>query len=386
MELKSGKDEIEYLLSQVFKKYEAQTGSKLNLNTNRRNYEDIAKMLSDISNRLPYTSEELGHSHYPEDRGAAKTEYPYQKYDVTGGQIKDAFNGLVAKPRPFLVDACYIYLYGVGRNRFAENVLDNNLLANTDEIYTDDDRSIKRNYKKSYLVVAVVLMLLLCVAVFKWIESYRHLATLKKDLVITPYQPTQAEIDNLEGVWMVYIGSPQARKSDSNRYHKFVRNIMNVRYKDGYFVFNRYGAGFDHYGYMQYESKDVVSIRSYVKGSENKIEAPRLSLMRLSGNKDKIMVISASWNFDAGENNDIIGIREVYIKQGSGGEIKEVINTMENHACNCKILQWKTDKGEQAFYLRNEFLDTIKDEGLKKLIDENSILLRYPDSVTVLKR
>lgn len=384
MTLKSGKDEIEYLLSQVFKKYELETGNRLNLNTNRRNYEDIAKMLSGISNRLPYTAEELGHIDYPEDRNSSKTEYPYLKYDITGGQIKDAFNGLVAKPRSFMVDACYIYLYGVGRDRFEENILDPNLII--EEISSRDGniKSVPSN-KKGFLYVVFLLLILFGVAVFKWIDAANQIVSLKTDLVITPYQPTQAEIDSLEGVWMVYIGSPQARKSDKNRYHKFVRNIMNVKYKDGYFVFTRYGAGFDHYGYMQYESPDVISIRSYVKGHDNKIEAPRLSLMRLSKNKDKIMVISASWNFDAGENNDIIGIREVYIKQGRGGEIKEVINTMDNHACNCKIVQWKNGKGDRTFYLRNEFLDTISDNSLKMLIDESSILLRYPDSVTVLK-
>jgi hypothetical protein len=385
MALKSGKDEIEYLLGQVFKKFEAETGSKLNLNTNRRNYEDIARLLSNISNNLPFTAEELGHAQYPEDKSASKTEYPYQKYDVTGGQIKDAFNGLVAKPRPFLVDACYIYLYGMGRNRFEENVLDPNLIdAKNNSIL--NAASKKSNIGKKTLAIVAILIIALGLIVFNWLTSRNELASLKKDLVITPYQPTQQEIEKLEGVWMVYIGSPQARKSDKNRFHKFVRNIISVKYKDGYFLFNRYGAGFDHYGYMQYESPDVVSIHSYVRGSDNKIEAPRLSLMRLSGKKDTIAVVSASWNFDAGENNDIIGIREIYIKQGNGGEINEVINTIDNHACNCKIVQWKTDKGDRAFYLRNEFLDTIKDQNLKKLIDEHSILLRYPDSVTILKK
>ncbi|RZL08405.1 MAG: FAD-dependent oxidoreductase [Hymenobacter sp.] len=55
----------------------ANSGNKLNLNTNRRNYEDIAKMLSSISNKLPYTAKDLGHSEYPEDRNSSKTEYPY---------------------------------------------------------------------------------------------------------------------------------------------------------------------------------------------------------------------------------------------------------------------------------------------------------------------
>lgn len=383
MALKSGRDEIEYLLSQVFKKYELETGNKLNLNTNRRNYEDIAKMLSGISNRLPYTAEEFGHSEYPEDRNSSKTEYPYLKYDITGGQIKDAFNGLVAKPRPFLVDACYIYLYGMGRNRFEENILDPNLIA--DETNAQKSDKDLPNNKKGLSYLVILLLVILGFAIFKWIDTANQISSLKKDLVITPYQPTQAEIDSLEGIWMVYIGSPQARKSDKDRYHKFVRNIISVKYKDGYFVFTRYGAGFDHYGYMQYETPDVISIHSYLKNMDNKVEAPRLSLMRLVKNQDKAMVISASWSFDAGENNDIIGIREVYIKQGRGGEIKEVINTIDNHACNCKILQWLHDGENRSFYLRNEQLDTIKDEALKKLIDESSILLRYPDSVTILK-
>jgi len=384
MALKSGKDEIEYLLRQVFKKYELETGNKLNLNTNRRNYEDIARMLSGISNKLPYTAEELGHSYYPEDRNSSKTEYPYLKYDITGGQIKDAFNGLVAKPRPFLVDACYIYLYGVGRNRFEENVLDPNLIADEIESQYGDIKNLPGKGKR-FLYIILILLVLLGYVVVKWIGTTDKIAILKKDLVITPYQPTQAEIDSLEGIWMVYIGSPQARKSDKSRFHKFVRNIMNVKYKDGYFLFNRYGAGFDHYGYMQYESSDVISIHSYLKNMDNKVESPRLSLMRLVKNQDKMMVISASWSFDAGENNDIIGIREVYIKQGRGGKIKEVINTIDNHACNCKILQWSNGKENKNFYLRNELLDTISDYSLKNLIDENSILLRYPDSITVLK-
>jgi hypothetical protein len=383
MRLKSGKDEIQYLLQQVFNKYESQTGNRLTLNTNRKNYEDIAKALSEISNKLPYTDKELGHNYYSEDRNAKTTEYPYLKYDITGGQIKDAFNGLVAKPRPFLVDACYIYLYGVGRNRFEEDITDFNLIENVE--HSQIAQSKTPIFTKSSFYIILVLMVLLSFAVFNWLTVEKEMVTMKQDLMITPYQPTQAEIDSLEGVWMVYIGSPQARKSDKNRFHKFVRNIVSIKYKDGYFLFNRYGAGFDHYGYMQYENPEVISIRSYLKNQENKVESPRLSLMRLVESNKKIMVISASWNFDAGKNNDIIGIREIYIKQGKGGEIKEVINTVDNHACNCKILVWSNGKEKKSFYLRNELLDSISDHSLKNLVNENSILLRVPDSVTVLK-
>jgi hypothetical protein len=384
MALKSGKDEIRYLLTKVFNKYESETGNELVLNTNRKNYEDVARILSEISNKLPYTEKELDHDYYSEDRNSKKLEYPYLKYDITGGQIKDAFNGLVAKPRPFLVDACYIYLYGVGRNGFEKNSTDPNLVAKKEDL---EPRSILNSQQsKTYLYIIIVLVALLVFATFKWISSQEKMATIKTDLMITPYQPTQAEIDSLEGVWMVYIGSPQARKSDKNRFHKIVRNIVNIKYKDGYFVFNRYGAGFDHYGYMQYESPEVVSIHSYLKNGDNRTESPRLSLMRLLKQDNKVMVISASWNFDAGENNDIIGIREVYIKQGSRGDIKEVINTVDNHACNCKILQWSKDSTKRTFYLRNELLDSVSDNSLKHLVDENSILLRNPDSITVLKK
>lgn len=381
MGLKSGKDEIEYLLSQVFKKYELETGSKLNLNTNRRNYEEIAKVLSKISNRLPYTAQELGHNEYPEDRNSSKTEYPYLRYDITGGQIKDAFNGLVAKPRSFLVDACYIYLYGVGRNRFEQDVKDPNLLEK--DLKPDQPKS--QLFTNLFFYIIIILVVLLGFASFKWLATQKKMDVLKQDLMITPYQPTQAEIDSLEGVWLVYIGSPQARKSDQNRFHKVASNIINIKYKNGYFLFNRYGTGFDHYGYMQYENPELVSIHSYLKGYDSVKKSPRLSLMRLAGHDKKVIVISASWNFDAGKNNDIIGVREVFIKQGKGGEIKEVINTVDNHACNCKIVLWSKGKEKKTFYLKNQLLDSAKDTSLKSLLDENSILLRLPDSVTVLR-
>lgn len=383
MTLKSGKDEIKYLLKKVFEKYESETGNELVLNTNRKNYEDVARILSEISNKLPYTKDELQHEYYSEDKNSKKIEYPYLKYDITGGQIKDAFNGLVAKPRLFLVDACYIYLYGVGRIGFEKNNQDPYLLEDKNgSLLTVSSTPI---LAKKYFYILILLLILLSYFIYKWQNAENKITIIKRDLIITPYQPTQAEIDSLEGIWLVYIGSPQARKSDKNRFHKIVRNIINIEYKDGYFLFSRYGAGFDHYGYMQFENSDVISIHSYLKNSNNIIESPRLSLMRLGKHKSKIMVISASWNFDAGENNDIIGIREVYIKQGKGGEVKEVINTIDNNTCHCKILLWTKDNVTKSFYLRNELLDSINDNSLKNLVDENSILLRSPDSVTVLK-
>lgn len=381
MKLKTGKNEITYLLKLVFEKYETETGKELIRNTNRKNYEEVAKLLSKISNQLPYTEDQFQHDYYSEDRNSKKLEYPYLKYDITGGQLKDAYNGFVSKPRSYLLDACYIYLFGVGRIGFEKDIKDEHLIC--DESYKEEKITANTSHKKWYLLIGFLIVIIL-ISSFKWWETSKKMMTIRKDLMIAPYQPTAAEIDSLEGIWLVYIGSPQARTSDTNRYHKVVRNILDIKYKDGYFLFNRYGAGFDHYGYMQFENPEVISIHSYVNNNSNVVESPRLSLMRLEKGEKKINVISASWNFDEKEKNDIIGIREVYIKQAGVGNIKEVINTVENNSCHCKILVWTKNNDTKTYYLRNELIEDLKDTTLKSMIDEQSILLRKPKKGVVL--
>ena len=381
MKLKTGKNEITYLLKLVFEKYETETGKELIRNTNRKNYEEVAKLLSKISNQLPYTEDQFQHDYYSEDRNSKKLEYPYLKYDITGGQLKDAYNGFVSKPRSYLLDACYIYLFGVGRIGFEKDIKDEHLIC--DESYKEEKITANTSHKKWYILIGFLIVIIL-ISSFKWWETSKKMMTIRKDLMIAPYQPTAAEIDSLEGIWLVYIGSPQARTSDTNRYHKVVRNILDIKYKDGYFLFNRYGAGFDHYGYMQFENPEVISIHSYVNNNSNVVESPRLSLMRLEKGEKKINVISASWNFDEKEKNDIIGIREVYIKQAGVGNIKEVINTVENNSCHCKILVWTKNNDTKTYYLRNELIEDLKDTTLKSMIDEQSILLRKPKKGVVL--
>jgi hypothetical protein len=381
MKLKTGKNEITYLLKLVFEKYETETGKELIRNTNRKNYEEVAKLLSKISNQLPYTEDQFQHDYYSEDRNSKKLEYPYLKYDITGGQLKDAYNGFVSKPRSYLLDACYIYLFGVGRIGFEKDIKDEHLIC--DESYKEEKITANTSHKKWYILIGFLIVIIL-ISSFKWWETSKKMMTIRKDLMIAPYQPTAAEIDSLEGIWLVYIGSPQARTSDTNRYHKVVRNILDIKYKDGYFLFNRYGAGFDHYGYMQFENPEVISIHSYVNNNSNVVESPRLSLMRLEKGEKKINVISASWNFDEKEKNDIIGIREVYIKQAGVGNVKEVINTVENNSCHCKILVWTKNNDTKTYYLRNELIEDLKDTTLKSMIDEQSILLRKPKKGVVL--
>jgi len=401
--LTTSKEEIIYLLNKAVEKYRTQTGQQIVLNTNRKNYEGLAMVLSDISNQLPDKWQEWGTEEYPHPLHHKDNVYPYRKYDITGGQIKDALSGIVSNPRSFLVDACYIYLYGVGRSAFEKNPTDENLpVANGARAATENPADKKqlelenelqrlsranqrhqRNNKR--LVLLSVLLLIIIVAGFVLYNTQlQTLHTTQKDMSILPYQPTQAEIDSLEGVWLCYTGSPQARSSDPGRYHLVVSNVLDVKYKNGYFTFTRYGASFDHVGYMQFEAPWLVSIHSYVRNANGSIESPRHSLMRLDKEKDLLPVISASWNFDAGDRNSIIGIREVYIKQGKGGNINEVINTRDNVGCHCKIVQWNNQNNTRSYYLKNELLDSISIPGLQPLIDHNSIILRTPQQNLIL--
>lgn len=386
MKLKSGKAEIVYLLDRVFEKYQQTTGNEIRRNTNRKNYEEVARILSEISNCLPETATELGHIPYAPDRSKKHLSYPNRKYDITGGQVKDASNGMVNNPRSFLIDSCYIYLYGVGRQRFEAEPKDEGLIAeilNSPTDLNDTSLYLLKRIRKwrlaalSSLFIAVVLFIYTC-------GTYQKLRILD-DMKIRPYIPSPAEIKQLEGVWLVYIGSPQARRSDKNRYHLIVTNIVDVHYKNGYFVFKRYGANFNHEGYMQFEQANLVSVRSYVANDKHLIESPRLSLLKLNTSSLLQPVISASWNFDVDKFNDVIGIREVYVKQSNQAATKEILNTIENSACKCKIVEVDDAKGlKKKFFLKNMLLDSLPSPELRSLLDERSILLRHPDSTTII--
>jgi len=405
--IKNGKEEIIYLLTRVIEKYKLETGQEIVLNTNRKNYESVAIALSEISNQLPSRFEEWGTDQYAPELSQKDKEYPYRKYDITGGQIKDALSGIVAHPRPFLIDACYIYLFGMGRKAFETNPVDEQLLEKSEDekkveafIQYQDDNNLKtelaelvqqkkKSKQKVLLLSALLLLFTVVVAtlLFLFIQSKNDWVTTKKDMNLYTYQPTTAEIDSLEGIWLCYTGSPQARISDANRYHKVVSNLVEVTYKKGYFTYNRFGASFDHIGHMQYESPGVVSIFSKVKSITGKNESPRHSLLNLNTNNNLKPAISASWSFDVGENNKIIGIREVYIKLGKGGQLEEVINELENASCQCKIVRWhQPNKPVKTFYLKNELLDSISNKALIPLINEKSILLSEPEAGLIIEK
>lgn len=379
------KDELSYLFSKVFDKFEKETGRSVIRNTNRKNYEEVAIRLSEISNQLPFTAEQLGHEKYFAGEEDSRLQYPHRKFDITASQIKDAYQGIVSNPRPFLVDAAYIYLYGTGRKGFEKahpSPKEDVPVAAAQPVGIGSGRKPVGRVRAAVIVVLAAAMSFF---LYKWISLKNEWESIKSDLVLLPYRPTQAEIDSLTGVWLCYTASPQARVSNPNRYHLVVSNVVNVKYKNGYFVFQRFGASFNHRGYMQFEAPWLVAVYSNVSNQKDSIESPRYSLMRLDVDKKYIPVISASWNFDVGKLNNIIGIREVYIKQGKGGATEEVLNTLENASCKCKIVEWEQGKGDmKKFYVRNELLDSLPDEELKQLIDEKSILLREPQQALLL--
>jgi len=69
----------------------------------------------------------------------------------------------------------------------------------------------------------------------------------------------------------------------------------------------------------------------------------------------------------------------------NSGSVEEIINTLENASCRCKIINWHEGSDKiKTFYLRNELLDSISNNTLKKLLDEKSILLREPQEGLIL--
>ncbi|GAB4019633.1 hypothetical protein [Spirosoma koreense] len=409
MKIKTGKEEISYLLGKVIDSYQLETGQPVIRNTNPKNYEDIAKRLSAISQELPNTAHRLNHVLYPPDPNPRQVEYPHRKYDITGVQVKDAYNGLVANPRPFLLDACYIYLYGVGRKGFEQNPLDDNLIEGVDasvRVRLDEQKALQEQLaacrQENELLarrlrvsggkktVAWLVGLLFCIALLvfvsaRWVTERNQWATLRHDLNILPYRPTQAEIDSLSGIWLYYTGAPQARVNDPNRYHQVANNLVEITYKDGYFIYYRHGANIDHVGYMQFESPGLVSIYSRVKNTTGNVESPIHALLRLDKRKGYLTSIATTWSFDTGDANEMIGIRNVFIKQGKGGSLEEVTNTPENANCHCKIMKWiRPANRVKTFQLRYRLLDTLANEPLKALINEESILLPEPKESVLL--
>ena len=362
----SNKEDLIDLIERVIEKYEKETGDIVIKNTNRENYVKLAKVLSDISNQLPYTSSDLLHEEYEIDV-QANLNYPNRKYDITGGQLKDAYFGIVSKPRQYLIDACLIYLTGKGAGAIRENQL----------VVTSLSRSLlQRNLLLNPKALIIFLISWFSILLILGISIYYLNGRIKTEV---DYQPSASEIKALSGIWLYYTGAPQARSNEPGRFRQFVNNVVEVRYNEGRFEFVRHGANINHYGYMIYNSPTVVSIHSYVKRKKNgEVLSPSHSLARLDSLNRSMLALSATWSFESDDRDDIIAIRNVYKKISDDGKLLEIKNTQENAACKCKIMEWRLGNNTKQYKLQYQHLDEHEDEELKRNLNEESILLLKP--------
>lgn len=382
MEILSGKEEIYYLIRKVIEQFELRHDQKIICNTNRENYTAIAQELSAITVNLPYSAREKQHQEYPEPSTQEQSvHYPHRKYDITGGQVKDVYFGQVKKPRAHLVDACYIYLYGVGRVGFEREPSDPNLLCAHDEPIQMVQKK-RLVYRAKFLIyIGVIFLLLTVFNMYVWISTNRA----KTETIWTTYQPTAQEIDAITGIWLYQTGAPQTRANEANRFRRYATNIVSITQVGDRLMLRRHGATINHQGYVEFTSAGTLSIHSYVEKTENgALVNPSHSLTVLRP-KDTIMyAISTTWSFESDDNNDIIGARNIYTKLGRGGTLSPVFNTPENAACHCKIIEWTRQDGTaERFYLTYESIQT---NGMTEDLDESSLILRKPKAGVLLSK
>ncbi len=380
--LLTGKEEISYLIRRVIEKFEYTNDQKMICNTNRENYVAVARELSTISNELPYTSKEKEHQEYTEiPVQERQMHYPQRKYDITGGQIKDVYFGLVKKPRPHLIDACYIYLYGVGRVGFAKNPVDPTLLVgeeNMDDFSASTLQSPHYRWQLSAFLFLLVVLLLL-----GGIYMYFSQQSAADSKMWTSYQPSEEEINQITGIWMYQTGAPQTRANEAQRYRRVATNMVSIQLVNGILEIERHGATINHQGYLEFTSPGILSIHSFVeRKADGSLVNPSHSLARLSPEDSVMYAISSTWSFESDDNNDVIGARNLYRKLGTGGTLRLISNTPENAACHCKIIEWDKDDGTiERFNLTYE---AIKEGSVEEHLNESSLILRKPKDGVLL--
>jgi hypothetical protein len=180
------------------------------------------------------------------------------------------------------------------------------------------DSTLKAKNGNRLKWVVPILLGLIGFLSFKWYEWH----TIKKDMHILQYQPNQAEIDKLVGIWTSDIGSALTRPLSDKVKDLYAHNVMEITYVDaGYFKIHRWGVRFSYVGYAQYESDSLISIMTKQENDRDYEVMPKIrhSLMRLDrGNDSFRLIVSVSWEHskarDGIDIDDIIGIREVYKK------------------------------------------------------------------------
>jgi len=67
--------------------------------------------------------------------------------------------------------------------------------------------------------------------------------------------------------------------------------------------------------------------------------------------------------------------------------LEEILNSVENAECKCKIIRWKQkDGGMQEFRLKNILIDSLSPPILQQLINEKSILVKDLEDTILLKK
>ncbi|MCL7987251.1 hypothetical protein M8998_04770 [Sphingobacterium sp. lm-10] len=382
MEILTGKEEVHYLIRKVIVKFEEASGQVIVCNTNRENYAAIAQQLSLISNELPFTAQEKQHQEYPVPNDKElNLQYPHRQYDLTGGQIKDVYFGLVKKPRPQLVDACYIYLYGVGRLGFEKNPVDNNLLVTNTEKLADSTLTKKPSSRRFLILLLLILGLFTLSTIYLLVSHYDKAG----NEMWTSYQPSDDEIASITGIWMYQTGAPQARSNEANRYRRYANNIMTIKKVGNRLLLERHGATINHSGYVEFTSPGILSIHSFVaRSADGSLVNPSHSLAKLAPGDSVMYAISSTWSFESDDNNDLIGARNIYTKLSDIGELRTIVNTPENAACHCKIVEWtRSDGATEKFNLTYA---TIEPGSIEEDLDENSVILRKPKQGVLLSQ
>ncbi len=400
MRTKASKAEIKKLFERVLLKYNANCPPAEKIkpeSKNPHNYDRLTKIINKITKDFKTPTASLGHDDYKDEEDG--------RLHFTQDRIARAMSSGVNQPQKAMIDACYIYVFGKGRQGFIESPTDEEMAniikanAETEEPKTTGPSRFRRKLFRNAVVYGFVtggLLVLLLTAIGAYIYQCSvsdHLRnsltreraawdTIKRDYGILRYHPSPAEIDSMTGIWICYSSSTQARPGipEAQRYHSCARNFLEVQYHEsGYFTFKRYSIGFDQVGYMQFESPGILSISSH---KENKpVDSaiwPKRSLMVLDLHKNYHLAISASHNFDTIPHELIIGMREVYQKLGTGGHMYELVND----GSVMKRVVWVRPHKQPIKYKITlttiEALSATTNLDLTDLLNEKSIILATP--------
>ncbi len=409
-----------YLCEKLEQEYKAKTNQEAQITGARESHKALAMSISE------YFEQE-------NKKYGFKIEGLPKGFDVSDGQLEGLFKN--GAHRAAFIDACYVYLHGKTRADFLKDNLHignpflvrnvppqyiaqnealmgekeaelteeiEALLKKVDSLEADKKAEIIRieaekneaiaiieadktalenslhgsvwEAKKSRQLRWIVPILLAFIAFlsYKWYQW----EVVKKDMNILQYQPNQAEIDKLVGIWESDLGSPLTRPLSNKVKDMYAINIIEITYASvGYFKIRRWGPKFSYSGYAQYESDSLISIKTIQQTDKPHEVMPKIrqSLIRLDRDNDSFrLAVSVSWEHSNPEEiDDIIGIREVYKKKCTG----TIVEDPHRDASGGYYRRIKTSCSEAIMYVQ---LDSIIHYRDSSLIGYQSFIKRDP--------